>query len=355
MAEYELVCVARIPQANTAPFLFEIDPIDFDSLQWVDELNQPQQLDVQCLVSKMTLPVRQRLQNLAELATELWLYRDGIHVFAGPLVGWEAQDSDRLTLHARGLLFYLRWMVVDEDLTFTGDDMFTIAASLIDQWQDLEFGNFGIETGNVGLSGATADSAYVKTEFPFVLPALEELSKSGDGFDFEVDPASRNLRLWYPKAGVDRSVGDDAIVFDASNIESRTVKCSAGPDDLASAALVTSTDTEQGTLFSAYISEDLLVTFGRSAIAQNLDKVTDITLLDQAAEQLSNSRRVALLVPGPTTRVTADTDLSRYQVGDTVFYDLHDTLEISGPFRVRKRTVDVADQGGRERAGHEFV
>jgi len=357
VADYDLVVVARIPKQTGAPALDIVDPIDWTSLSYSDELNQAQSLTATALVSGLTEPVLERLRALAENATELWLYRDAELVFAGPLMGWSV-DSTTITFNASGLLAYLRWMVVDDDLNFTsGWVQLEIVKFLIDQWQDGEYGHFGITTGDNLDSGNERVIEYIKHELIFLDKAIDDLSKQSNGFDYEIDPA-RNLRLWYPKKGVDRSVGDAAIVFDDATITSSNVVCSAGPSDIATVAFAT-TSADQETRMSIFLNGDRLITFGRSVVAKSFDKVeetaTDDGILNRHAVELLDAYDNALLVPGPTTRVTADTDLSLYSEGDTVQYALNNQMRITGAFRVRKRTVSVSRSTGLELAAHEFV
>jgi hypothetical protein len=343
---YELVCVARIPQTSGAPALIQVDPIDWTGLSQVDELSKPQQLTVGTKIASITEPVLQRLRNLSELATELWLYRNGKLVFAGPLLGGQVQ-GEALTLQAQGLLAYAKMMVVASDQVFTAVDQFTIAATLIDQWQNLDYGNFGIDTSSVGVSGVTRDATYLAKELNQVGQRLEEMGKRINGFDLAVDPASRKLRLSYPIQGVDRSSGEDAIVFDSRNVTSPNIVFSAAPGDVASEGFGTGTGTASGatTLFSTKSNLVRRAQYGRSAVTATYSDVSVQATLDDYVQGLLDVRNEALLIPGPDVRVTPDSDLSAYDVGDTVSYQLHAQLSVQGTFRLRKRTVNVSNTG----------
>lgn len=350
--QYELVCVARVPQASGPPLLLPVDPIDWVGLGYTDELSKPQQLSASVNVSALTEPVIQRLRQLQELGTELWLYRNGVMIFAGPLLGWQVQ-SDTVTLNASGLLSYLRWFYVLDDLTFKQVDQHLIATRLIDQWQETPYGHFGIDTTTVTASGVQRDATYLKKELHQVSKRVEELGLRQNGFDIEIDPSSRTLRCWYPQQGVDRSTGEDAVIFDARNITSGDIICSAAPGDVASDVFGTGTGNDS-TIWSEKANQDMRQSFGRAGYAQTFDGVSEQATLDSYTQGALDARDSVLLVPGPGVRTTTDADLASYDVGDVVAYQLHEQLGVDGAFRIRKRTVTVS-KVGTEQTAVEFV
>lgn len=350
---YELVCVARIPQSSGPPLLIEVDPIDWTGLSFTDELSKAPTLNAGCQISNLTEPVLQRLRDLASLPTELWLYRAGKLVFAGPLLVAQTQGGgEGVSLYATGLLGYLRWMVVDTDLVYSQVDQFAIAAGLIDQWQSGPYSHFGIDTTGIAPSGIVRDGIYLAKELHPVGQRVEELGSRQNGFDVSVDPAARKLQLDFPQRGVDRSTGEDAIVFDARNVTSSDIVVSAGPGDLASEGYGTGTGGDA--LYSVRSNLELRATFGRTAITGTWSDVSEQSTLDAHVQGLVDARGAALLVPGPNVRVTPDADLGAYDVGDTVSYQVHGSLSIQGAYRLRKRQVTVS-KTGQESTSLEFV
>lgn len=350
---YDLVVVARVPQPSGPPQYIEIDPIEWKGLEYTNTLSQPQELTATCQLSSVTESVLQRMRNLADLATELWLYRAGTVVFAGPIQGWQT-SGETLSLKAKGLLAYLRLMIVQADLSFKAADQFSIVKGLVDQWQALEYGHFGIDTSSVGLSGQVRDAIYLREELHNVGQRIEDLGKARGGFDVEVDPASRTLQLWSPYKGVDRSEGEDAIVIDERNITSGDVLCSVALGDLASEAFGTGTTSgADTTLFSTASNTELRARYGRTAWTQTFD-TKEQAALDAFTEGLLDARGESLLVPGPNVRVTPDADLSDYTVGDTIAYELGSTLGVSGAFRIRSQKI-TASNTGQESVDLEFV
>lgn len=351
---YEVVVVGRVPAPFGPPTFDQVDPLDWAKITWSSTLSRPQRLSVTCKTSTITEPVAQRLRNPDRLATELWVSRNGRRVFAGPLLGG-ARNGDELTLECGGLLTYLQWMIVNADLRFDQVDQFAITTALIDQWQNLEFGHFGIDTTAVGASGVLRDRSYVRNEIHQVARRVEELGAVRDGFDAEVDPTTRKLQLWYPGKGVDRSTGDDAIVFDGRNIDDQNAMFSIGPADLASHAFGSGSKSGgDSTLWSEQFNADLRAAFGRAAITAAFSDVELQGTLDDHVGALLDARDQPLRAPGQKVRVPVDADLDAYDVGDTVSYELDDLLGIGGAWRIRSRTVNVATTGS-EAVDLEFV
>jgi hypothetical protein len=339
---YELVAVARVQQPSGPPVYLQVDPIDWTGLSYTEELSKVPQLNVGCQITGLTEPILQRLRKPAELPTELWLYRNGKLVFSGPLVTGQVQNQS-MTLNAQGALGYLRLMDVVADMVFSQVDQFAITTALIDQWQTLPYGNFGIDTAGIAPSGVKRDATYLQKELHNVGQRVEELGLRDNGFDIWVDPSSRKLQLAYPQRGVDRSTGEDAIVFDERNIVSPNIMFSVAPGDVASEAF--GTGTGDSTIYSTKSNTDLRAQYGRSGVTGTFDGVSDQATLDDHVQGLLDPRATALLVPGPDVRVTPDSDISAYDVGDTVSYTMHNLLSVASSFRLRSRTVTVSTTG----------
>lgn len=351
---YDLVVVARVPQASGPPTFIEVDPIEWKSLTYSNTLKEPQELSASCLISSVPESIWQRLRALHELATELWLYRNGERVFAGPLQGWQTSGED-LQLSCKGLMQYLRSMVVHTNQVFTNVDQSTVVKTLVDQWQNLAYGNFGIDTSQITPSGQLRTVTYLRDELHIVGARVEELGKLTTGFDAEIDPATRELLLWSPLKGVDRATGEDAIIFDARNITSGDILCSVAGGDLASEAYgnAGSAGTDEA-LFSMASNDELRARYGRTGVTGSWSNEKSQAALDAYVQGLLDARAEVLLVPGPRCRVTPDADLAAYAVGDSISYDLAEQLGINQAFRIRKQTVTVSSTG-QESVDLEFV
>jgi hypothetical protein len=342
---YELMAVARVPAAVGPPMFIEVDPIRWTSLQYTNELSRAQSLEATCLVSTLPDSIKQRLHPKAP-PTELWLLRNGEVVFAGPLGGGRRGDGGTLTLSAHGLLAYLRRMIVHADLVYPQKDQFVIVKALVDHWQDVRpFGHYGIDTSQVGTSGQLRDATYLRDELHPIGQRVEEMGRRINGFDIDVDPGTRRLQLWHPLRGMDRSDGEDAVVFDTRHITSGSVMFSFAPDDLATEAFGTGTSPDHDTVYAALVNEELRAQHGASAVVGNWDGVSQQATLDEHVQALLDARQEALFVPSPNLRVTPDADLTAYSVGDTISYDVDEQLGVTGAFRIRSQQITVAESG----------
>lgn len=339
---YELVMVARIVQPSGPPTFVEVDDIRWEGLAYTDELSRPQSLQVSAPVERLTDALLDRMLDLRRFPSELWLYRDGALVFAGPLWTFQTQ-SGTATFNAFGLLGYLRYRYVQEDAVFTQVDQHLIVQALVDATQAREHGHVGIVTDNVVASGVLRDHTYKAAEGHQIGQRIEELGRRENGFDAAVDPVTRQLQLWYPQQGVDRSSGEDAVVFDGLSITSLDVAVSVAPGDIASTALGAGTGAEP--LFDHVTDPEVAATFGAADVFESFDGVSESSTLTDHLAGLLAARSAPLLVPGPAMRVPPDVPLSAYGVGDTVQMRVHDLIGLEGAYRLRKRTVSVSSNG----------
>lgn len=351
--KYEVVAVARIPQVSGPPLFLEVDPIDWTGITLQEALNTTPGCSVDLKINKLPESVVHRMNNPDEMPTELWVNRNGKRVFAGPLLTGRV-GTDTLSLEAQGIETYLRWMFIQADMAFNGMDQFAIAKALIDQWQVSEYGHFGIDTSQTGTSGVARTISYSYLEQHWVWDRIVDLTKMADGFDFTIDPASRLLEMYHPARGVDRSSGEDAIVFDDRNVTNADIAFSVAPGDIASDGLGTATPSgAEAPLVSVFANPELRSKFGRTGVMGSF-QVADQGSLDTGVQAMVEARRQVLLIPGPNARVTLDADLASYDVGDTISYQAHSRLAATGNWRIRKRTTRVSGTGT-ESVSLEFV
>lgn len=351
MTSYDLVAVARTPQAAGPPVLTELDPIVAPTITWTRRLRGVDSLAFSCVPERLESSLRSRLLNVALNPTEVWLYRDGVLVAAGFVAGHQNQGGT-LSVTAPGLLGYLAFMVVHTDLTYTGIDQTLIGKDLVDQWQSLSYGNFGIDTSGVTASGVTRDRTYRVAEQHQVLQRLNELGAAADGFDVDLDPATRELLLTYPQQGTDLSA---AVVLDGRNITDAGVVVSIAAGDLASEAYGTGGSADAAAITSVQSNTTLRAAFGRCAVSGSFDGVTQQTTLDQHTLAMLDARDQQLFVPGPGLVPVADADVGSFDIGDQVTYAFDAGLgEQSGVFRVSELVTSV-DADSRESMAVRFA
>lgn len=343
MTDYELVAVARTAQASGPPTLVEVGPIVAPTITWTRELNRAGSIGFSCTPDNLDEAVRGRFADLGNQPTEVWLYRDGTRVAASYVAGYQIQGETQGTLSviAPGILGYLQYMMVDADLTFSGVDQATIAKTLVDQWQSLPYGDYGIDTTAVAASGVTRARTYLAAEQHRVYDRLRELGQAANGFDVAVD-SERRLVLSYPSQGSDLS---QAVVLDGRNITDAGVVVSVAAGDVASEAFGLGGDGI--TAITARASNTALrAKFGRSAVAESFDGVTAQATLDSHTQALLDARSTALFLPGPGLVPVADADVDDFGPGDVVTYEYDAGLGLqSGAFRVGTVEVTVNEDG----------
>ena len=343
--DYEVVAVARTPQAAAAPTLVELGPLPWSTLAWTRELDRPDTIDLTVAADRIADDIKARLRDLAAAPLEARIYRGADIVAAGPIIGGRLTGPGELSLVARGVLYYLRYMWVTADLTFTAVDQHLIAKALVDHWQNLEHGDYGIDTAAVGASGTLRDRTYVRDELVNIADAVEQLGEVAGGYDVDVDPATRALLLASPEQGVDRSA---TVFIDARNIADAAAGFSVAADDLASDVYTTGTDGGQTTRWSTTGDAALRGTWGRAGAAATFDGVKNQTTLDAHAAAVLAARSSAWLLPAPSLIPVADARVGDFDVGDTVSYSFDAGLgEQAGVYRIARMQVAV-DEAGQE-------
>jgi len=149
-------------------------------------------------VANATIPAR----------TAVYVDRDGTLVWGGVLWNREySSKSQTITLNAREFESYFERRRITNDTVFFGTDQLVAAQTLVNNAQAATNGNIGINVGSE-TSGVTINRTFYGYEYKTVMAALQELSKSATGFDFNIyvyydsngNPA-KLLRLGYPRYG----------------------------------------------------------------------------------------------------------------------------------------------------------
>ena len=149
-------------------------------------------------VANATIPAR----------TAIYVDRDGTLIWGGVLWSREySSTSQTITLNAREFESYFERRRITTDTAFFGTDQLTAAQTIITNAQSAINGNIGVAVGSE-TSGVTIVRTFYGYEYKTVLSAIQELSKSSTGFDFNIyvyydsngNPA-KLLRLGYPRYG----------------------------------------------------------------------------------------------------------------------------------------------------------
>jgi hypothetical protein len=185
LAELPLTSV-RFSQQINSPGNFSAT-LQLAGLQ-VNELN----------VANATIPAR----------TAIYVDRDGTLVWGGIL--WNREYSSKtqtLTLNANEFESYWSRRRITTDTVFTNTDQLTAVQTIVTNANAATNGNIGIAVG-AETSGVLINRTFYGYEYKTVLAAIQDLSKSATGFDFNIqvyydsngNPA-KLLRLGYPRYG----------------------------------------------------------------------------------------------------------------------------------------------------------
>lgn len=350
MTDFEVTLVARVPQAGGTPTLTEVDRLVVDNISYTEELNRAGTAALGCPLRSLSEASKERLRDLRSFPSEVWVYRGSDIVWSGEVqtLGMQGQS---LQLQCSGLLGYTQRMGVTADLTYSDVDQHLIAKGLVDHWQGLAYGHYGLVTSSITSSGVLRDRTYLRNELHNIGIRLQELGAVSNGFDMHVDPSTRALVLSYPQRGIDLT---GSVFLDARNIDSAQVAISVAPDDLVSDVSVTGT-SDSTAIYAERANTTLRAAYGRSWGSRTFDGVTALSTLEGHGDAYLAPRGDAMFQPGVSVVPRIGLEAGDVHPGDTVSYSYDAGIgDQTGEFRVAKVMVTVADSG-KQRIGMEFV
>ena len=340
MAQYDVVAVSRTPQSASAPTLVELGPL-YASFSLTENLIGADELSLSINIETILADIKTRLRDLADAPMEVWLYRDGILIFQGPVVAGDISDTI-VSLSCFDASFYMNYMLVTTDESWAAVDQFTIAAQVVDDWQALTYGNYGVDTSAISTSGQVRTFAIPgATEFVVVSDVIQNIADADNGFDYYIN-ADRELTLAYPQRGSDLST----TVFLERGIKSPNIRFSVAPRLVASEAYLTGTASGETALTALKSNTTLRATFGRSGFGASVDNVSEQAMLDDLAQKTVDVRAVPFFQPGPGLIPVAGAQYADFGPGDTVTYAYDAGLGLqSGSYRVLRRMLELGDDG----------
>jgi hypothetical protein len=286
--------------------------------------------------------------------TAVYVDRDGVLIWGGVLWSREYSSKDQsLTLLAGEFESYFEHRRITADAVFAGADQLTAVQSIVNTAQTATNGNIGVVVG-VETSGVTVNRTFYGYEYKTVFAAIQELSRSSTGFDFNIqvyydsngNPA-KLLRLGYPRYGKK---------YSATSISSTVLELPGNAIDY--------TWPEDGSLAANYLyalgagpnpGKLTYTAIDGSKIAAgwplledqaNHSDVSDPTLL----AGLGNGQVAVISYPPTTIKITipaqADPILGSYEVGDDARVRILDdrfTTQLDTVYRIVAFTVQVGD------------
>ena len=341
---YDVVAVSVTPQASGPPVRAEIAPILAEGLGYGVELNREGFIEVSCKPDTLDEVVKERLRDLMAKPMEIRVYRGTELVQAGPVIGFNLAGEDTtLSIHAAGMLYYLRFMFVTTTLTYSGVDQYLIGKGLIDHWQNLSYGDFGIDVSAVtGSSGVTRSRTYLDTEENTIYARLLELAEVTNGFDLDFD-ISTNALAFVASKGSDRS---ETFVLDNRNITDPGIVVSATAGDIATDARGIGDPQDDPLIESDQGDAALRITAGRRGVFGTFDGVSVQGTLDDKTTALLGARKTPNLRPASQAIPLEDMDVTDIDVGDLIGYAFDSGIGIvTGTYRVQKKAVSVGSDG----------
>ncbi len=367
MARYQIMLVERNPVQSAGPLLnIENELVQHERLTWGESLDGLGFISFAIQPDQQGVGAKALLRNIAAQGTEIWLYRDNVMVMAGPVIGVQPQGSTH-NIITRSLAYYLRYMFVTTDLTYTAVDQYTIAKGLVDHWQALDYGDFGIDTSGIGTAGVVRTIDYPEDEGVNVFKAIEDLADADNGFEFYVTPEARDL-IFTDRRGADQT-GAGGILVDARNITSPNAFYSVAAGDYANHAIAIGGDKDGTTpvIGTTAPANAPMLSFGRAGFVIAVDGTETQAVVDEYALNLYNAMNHVDFMPSPSGAggseegsagsliPSAGFDPGTVEVGDTIrwSYDYgYGELELDRD--IWSKTVNV-DSSGTETIGLRFV
>jgi hypothetical protein len=269
----------------------------------------------------LTVPIGDVLEDGVH---EVWVVRGGTPVFKSSLLTIDEQHADGVAqpirFTAEGLWAYTRkWHVTSKlpntnsDGHFLAVDQATIAKSLIDHHQAKGGGDFGIDTSNVELTGVLRD----RTEYdPWrgvnVFETVAALAACENGFDFDVDPVTRQFRVYFPQRG--RPMLN--VTFDPSNIVA--FGRSRDSSQQASSVLGFGDGMEELTVRTSRQDSTAIAKYGLTEKPYRAQGVSDVTTLDEQLRGVLDDSLESPNIITVTVRPTENMPFGSFWLGDEI-------------------------------------
>lgn len=132
--------------------------------------------------------------------TEIWLWRDGVKIFAGPL--WDANPSSgdgQMSCASESIDSYLAFRRIVADTNFTNASRSDIAWNLINASQALTDGALNITRGTTIVT-PNLTVKYKSAEGKYIYDAITDFAEDAYGFEWNIDP-DRKFNTYSKGAG----------------------------------------------------------------------------------------------------------------------------------------------------------
>ena len=303
-----------------------IAELPLTGVNFTQQLNQAGTLQGHLLLSGVSTPEFNVNASTIPGKTAIYVDRNGVLVWGGVIWGRNYNsNAQQLTIAAREFESYFERRRITQTTAFSNIDQLVIARTLIDDAQSVSNGDIGVITGSE-TSGVLIDRVYYSYELKGVYPAIQDLSRAENGFDFNINVSYdvvteepiKTLILGYPRTGVVYDINDPAaitFIFPAGNIVEYEY-----PEDGAIAAntvYALGAGSNEGKLIeTAQDATKLADGWALLEEQANYSDVTDATLLQELATGQVNAvsyppTTIKIVVPAYVTP-----EFGTYNLGD---------------------------------------
>lgn len=303
-----------------------VGELPLTGVAFTQQLNQAGTLSGHLLLSGMTTAQFNVNQSTTPARTAIYVDRNGTLIWGGVIWGRSYNSADQtLSITAREFESYFERRRITQTVDFQNIDQLVIARTLVTDAQSVASGDIGVIVGSE-TSGVLIDRTYYYYEIKGVYPALQDLSRAENGFDFNIqvyyDPITneplKTLVLGYPRSGTIYDVNDPealVFIFPAGNIVEYEY-----PEDGAIAANVVyalGAGSNEGKLLES-AQDTALLADGWPLLEEqaNYSDVTDSTYL----AELANGQVLAVAYPPTTIKIVVPAyvtpELGSYSIGD---------------------------------------
>lgn len=267
-----------------------------------------------------------------------------------------SSNNQQLNVTAREFESYFERRRISQTVSFTNVDQLLVAQTLVNNAQAVSGGNIGVAVGTE-TSGVNVSKVYYNYELKTVYSALLDLSRSQNGFDFNIQVAydgagnpTKTLRLNYPLSGTRyTSTSVDVPMFElpAGNI----VEYSYPEDGSIAANKIYAMGGGSSDAKQIYVSTDATKLSDGWPLLEdsvNYSDITDATLL----QELADGQIAAVSYPPTTLRVIAppyvQPEFGTYSLGDDARIRINDPRfpnGIDAVYRIVGLTVSPGENG----------
>lgn len=306
-----------------------IAELPLTGVSFTQQLNQAGAFDAHLLLSGINTFQFNVDASTTPARNAIYVDRNGILVWAGII--WSRtynSDAQTLTLTARELISYFERRRIIETVAFNNADQLVVAKTIIENAQDVPYGDIGILYNTEGqtTSGVLIDRVYYNYELKTVFNAVQDLSRQDDGFDFDIDVEYDSVtglptaafNTYYPRVGTLYDPDDPyalTFIFPSGNI----VEYEYPEDGTTAANTIYALGAGSNEGKQIAVAENLDYLGNGWALLEdqaNYSDITDQTVLDSLA-----AGQVAVVAYPPTTLKIVcppyiDPEFGTYRVGD---------------------------------------